>query len=707
MTPSGLLARRPSLKEKKLEPLPPSHVRETNWTQLKSKLRRRRGPETTDRTTPLAANASAKENTLAPGRVVYASHYPQVSHDSPFASLSEYEHGSCAPARANAFAIGVVPSADCHARDLDLEENDDEAVEADLSQQLAHVPSSNGFSPLEEPEPSPALAPEPLDPSSVFEGQLAPESLMAASVVQARRWRLRAQVRRARLIAEDLADTSFTLESLDNLSLAVPTETGPVGLDASASGSLSAAAPVSSDSGLDEVSSESVVHSAPSDLEPAGQHFEVPILRGHYDPVLQCFYIPPKISSLGGTGSAENDSRNIDEERIESARVKDSSMTTVAPPPFPRVSNSESSKIVIKVTPPTPPVTMRARYLQRNQSAKEKDIDPDSTYSVLPDPRPSNSRAESNSPDLAPVVDSERSLYDPVLQCFYLPPKISALGVTGSAGNDSRNVDEERIKSARVKDPSVTTVAPPPPTGVSDSESSKVVIKVTPPTPPVTMRAPYIQCSQSVKEGDIKPSSNYTVSTVVTGSCEREIHNLRATAGAARPPKSRPMPTAETFGSSGTLVDGSFDPVEFDVFNTFGYPANNGRIRDGEEGVSAGAKVEPLPFDAPTSPTRVTHRKPRMVKGFAGGLVPHGVRQHARAVKSTITSSLRGWGKAASRLLSARRPSQAEGNRMTSPYFDPWEGYVPPRGPSPELAQPDRSFHPPPPCIANVYVNLD
>ncbi|KAG9021050.1 hypothetical protein FS837_007615, partial [Tulasnella sp. UAMH 9824] len=387
---------------------------------------------------------------------------------------------------------------------------------------------------------------------------------------------------------------------------------------------------------------------------------------------------------------------------------------------------------------------MRAPSLPRNQPVKEKNINPDSSFLVLPDPRPSNSRAESNSPDLAPVLDSERSLYDPVLQCFYLPPKVNALGVTGSSENDAQNLDEERIERARVKDPSLTTVTPPS-AGVSNSESSKVVIKVTPPTPPVTMRASSFQRSQSVKVKDIDPNSSYlvlpdprpsksrtksksldlppraatmlaparvvdnyslplriegdqdlgtqhradahspssTVSKVVTGSVEREIHDLAATTRAARPLKSRPMPTAQTLGSSSTLVDELSDPEEFDVSRTFGYPVNDGRIRDGEEGVSARGKAEPLPFGAPISPARVTHRKPKKVKDLAGGLVPHGVRQHARAFKSTITSSLREWGNAASRLLSARRPAQVEGNRMTNPYFDPWEGYVPPRGPSP------------------------
>ncbi|KAG9035106.1 hypothetical protein FS837_002034, partial [Tulasnella sp. UAMH 9824] len=174
---SGLWTRKSSPKGDRQEPFPPCDVRETRWRQLRSKIHPRRGHKAIDLTTPLDGKVSARENALAPPKAVYSSSYRQVSEDRPFMLLSECETRSSAPTKADAF--GVVPSADCHAPILDVEENDGENIETPSSLHIPPVPSSDTVKGIEASEinpidePSSAFAPEPLDFSTLFGDSLA------------------------------------------------------------------------------------------------------------------------------------------------------------------------------------------------------------------------------------------------------------------------------------------------------------------------------------------------------------------------------------------------------------------------------------------------------------------------------------------------------------------------------------------------------
>ncbi|KAG8912601.1 hypothetical protein FRC01_005002, partial [Tulasnella sp. 417] len=164
-------------------------------------------------------------------------------------------------------------------------------------------------------------------------------------------------------------------------------------------------------------------------------------------------------------------------------------------------------------------------------------------------------------------------------------------------------------------------------------------------------------------------SSNHSPAKVVLSSVHSKNYGLTAPVGSETLSAPRRSPATQTFDSSVTLVD---EYPSLEVPNLLD--------------MTAGGKAEPLPFDAPIGSTRVIHRKSRQVKRFKGRIVLDSVRQQARAIKLSISSSLSGFGNAASRLFSGRRPAKVEGNRSFNPYFDPWEGFVPSRGPSPEYA---------------------
>ncbi|KAG8902189.1 hypothetical protein FRC00_000853, partial [Tulasnella sp. 408] len=593
-------------------------------------------------------------------------------------------------------AFGVVSSADCHDRTLDVEENDGENVEAQSPQQPPLVPSPDTVKVVEPSEINPirelssAFAPEPLDSSTLYGHGLASEYLNAALITQARRHRLRAQTRRARLVAQDLADSDFPLQTLNVLGFSGPTETGFVAADASAGGSLSAVAPVPSDTDLSEVPSESVVQSAPFALKTTPQPSELdaslnietnnchptlreslassspshslfeyqdflsgppkavehpPLLnsaedrlgdvdpeRSLYDPVLQCFYLP-KVNTVGLRSSPGDDARNDDKERIESARVKDLSLTAVAPAPLTIVSRSENCKLVNTVTPPTPPGTMRPL---RDRALNDGMIDPQNSHLVLPNPRPSKSSRILDHPGFASETPA----------------------ITRSADHHS------------------------PPLRIHRDEEVG-------PQHQTQIRA-----------------SNYSVSTVVRGSAERENDDFTATVRSETLFKPRHFRTVQTFGSSVTLVD-QFPPFATTyMIRNSGSPGYDFRVVDGES-TSAGDEAEPSSSDAPILPTPVARRKPRKAKGSSEELVRGHFYQHPRILKSRIVSSLREWGNAASRLLTAQRPAQVGENQTFSPYFDPWEGFVPPRGPSPDLIHPGVGFPTPQPSIKNIYVKFD
>lgn len=148
--------------------------------------------------------------------------------------------------------------------------------------------------------------------------------------------------------------------------------------------------------------------------------------------------------------------------------------------------------------------------------------------------------------------------------------------------------------------------------------------------------------------------------------------------------KPRHLRAAQTFGSSVTLVD------QFPPLATSNNPRTSGSTEDdfrvviGQD-ASAGDQAQPSSADAPCLPTSVPCQEPRNARAFAGRIAPSRLHQRARSFKSCIASSFREWGNAASRLFTAQRPANVGENQTFSPSFDPWEdGYIPPRGPSPE-----------------------
>ncbi|KAG8914072.1 hypothetical protein FRC01_004236 [Tulasnella sp. 417] len=199
------------------------------------------------------------------------------------------------------------------------------------------------------------------------------------------------------------------------------------------------------------------------------------------------------------------------------------------------------------------------------------------------------------------------------------------------------------------------------------------------------------------------PRLNYTVSEASASSVEQENRGLITPARSETPSTPCLAPTAQALRSSATLVD-QFSSTAT-LVNTIS-AATDVQIIHGQDDVSAVSKAKPTPTDAPISQNPVYGRRPRTVKRSTARRMLDSVRQQGRALKVSIASSLREWGNAA-KSLTVRRPAEVERNPGFNPYFDPWEGYVPSRGPSPDLIQTDDDVTPAQSSIWNVYVNLD
>ncbi|KAG9025513.1 hypothetical protein FS837_004910 [Tulasnella sp. UAMH 9824] len=162
---------------------------------------------------------------------------------------------------------------------------------------------------------------------------------------------------------------------------------------------------------------------------------------------------------------------------------------------------------------------------------------------------------------------------------------------------------------------------------------------------------------------------------------------------------------ASTFRSSGEPLDRSPSLPKLGPSSSAG---NDHQAADGEDDAthaSAADEAEPSLVDAPIIPTPLLTRKPIRVKRLVEVPTPHTARQQVRLLRSRVTSSLSQWGNAVSRFV--HRPAIPEGNGAINPYFDPWEGYVPPRGPSPDGIVPNDALETPKSSIWNIYVKLD
>ncbi|KAG8914442.1 hypothetical protein FRC01_004076 [Tulasnella sp. 417] len=199
---------------------------------------------------------------------------------------------------------------------------------------------------------------------------------------------------------------------------------------------------------------------------------------------------------------------------------------------------------------------------------------------------------------------------------------------------------------------------------------------------------------------------NDTVSEISARSVEQENRGLTTPARSETPSISCLASTAQVLGSSLTLVDRFSSTATLQTLVNTVSAATDVQIIHGQDDVSAVGKAKPTPTDVPISPIPVYGRRPRTVKRSTARRMLDSVRQQGRALKVSIASSLREWGNAA-KSLTVRRPAEVERNPGVNPYFDPWEGYVPSRGPSPDLVQTDDDVTPAQSSIWNVYINLD
>ncbi|KAG8925214.1 hypothetical protein FRC01_010485 [Tulasnella sp. 417] len=173
------------------------------------------------------------------------------------------------------------------------------------------------------------------------------------------------------------------------------------------------------------------------------------------------------------------------------------------------------------------------------------------------------------------------------------------------------------------------------------------------------------------------------------------------------PPPVQPSPTArpsrlnarvaQTFTDSGDSF-GDFSPATSQISGPITTSVDSaGEFINTDVTWSAAGEAEPSSDAAPIQSP---------VGRLSETLAPPPIRRQARAFTSRITSSLREWGNAASRLLTGRRTANGEGIGTSNASFDPWEGFVPPRGPSPDLT-PDDDNGAPKSNIWNIYVKLD
>ncbi|KAG9034208.1 hypothetical protein FS837_002257 [Tulasnella sp. UAMH 9824] len=823
MTLSGLWSRKSTPKEKRPEPLPPNHLPETHWTRVKSKLFHRRDHQAAGHPTYLDASMSVETRTDQPkGRLPFQIISPrssvpaprrsvahrlspdnalsgsqavdfrsssQLPQDSSFSNfVSEYESISLAPPRANTF--GVTPYTGPGVRAVDREEKAGDNVEARWSEQL---------SPCELSSP---CAPELSNASPRYEGEVPGICLSTASMAQAVRQRLRAQTRRARLIAEDLASPGFSLDDLSILNTVGPAETDGVVVNGAgesainSAGSVVAAAPTAPDSGLYETSLEAIVRNVASDeqatAQPSQSHESFDAETTNLDPTSRTsrassssshsvFAFDHPLSDPARTFE-NRASPNPPEEKefeceldsVESAGGEAPSSAAAPVTTIPS-SHSRSYEWVLKaITPCTQPeeeASMDNQPLQHSTA---------SSYSCSP--RSRNSQASSSSSEspfeydyivsapptadrtaAAAFVETQRSppeteeprkndfegLPNGLVHGSFPLARANDVGLTGSAEAGCMTVGGKRVESAGDEGSPSLPAAPLPPTVVLRFTPCNMVIVVTPPSPSASIRPSESQTyakGMGVNRATSRPALHHPQRTNSTPKA------LQGPAIAVKPLPvknySRPFrPAADQVVSSApylrpskrtvpkvdaSLVERNPDSQNVHIKNErllstsrpFGSPresedqltffdmiALGGRIDnpyqtvDGVGVSSAADEAEPSLRVEPIHPTLLP-RKFARVKRSADEPTSHRVQHQARALTSRVTSLVSKWVKAVSKFV--RRPERLEEATAFNPSFDPWEeGYVPPRGPSPDEIAPNDALAPVMSSIWNVYVNLD
>ncbi|KAG8917879.1 hypothetical protein FRC01_002155 [Tulasnella sp. 417] len=613
--------------------------------------------------------------------------------------------------------FGATVSTECQAPLLDVEANVGEVTAHVPSHDLPPVPSSDGITvPIQTRERALARELSVTYTPELFDALLQQQTdevsamLRTAGLAQSRRRRLRAATTRARRIAEDLASPEFSFEALNVVVPAGPADDGPAvnseeDTDSSASddaGPSSTVAPVSSNPLSHENPSEPTIHTAspvvPNVAEPSEiNHFldseEVdptstcspdreswasfaylislfdddeyfsPLLRGEldlegpaencqapinseegedvaaerssYDPVLQCYSIA-RTDNRSMNDSAEIESRINRRERGTSAADEARSSSFVAPTPSTAHLRPEHSEIVIKLTPPSPPSSIKPS--QSNPFAPTTEMNWYTSHRRPHHPRVSSSSATS---DRSGLVDRQAD----------------GLTVTISAETLSRYLRN----------------GCQPASGGAGASQHLVVV------PPANRTA--VETPRALVERE-----------VITHNTPSKIQALSAARSSGPNAK-----VAQTATDSADSFD-NLSPATTQISGpTTAYvDSAGGSINTGVTWSAAG-EAEPSSDATPI-------RSP--VRRLSEALASRPIRRQARAFTSRITSSVRGWGNAASRLFTGRRTANDEGTGTFNQSFDPWEGFIPPRGPSPDPT-PDDDIAPPKSNIWNIYVKLD
>ncbi|KAG8915019.1 hypothetical protein FRC01_003830, partial [Tulasnella sp. 417] len=518
--------------------------------------------------------------------------------------------------------------------------------------------------------------------------------------------------------------------------------------------------------------------------------------RSSYDPVLQSFSVATA-DNRSMNGSAEIESRIIRRERDTSAEDEAPASSLAAPTQSPSHLRPEPTQIVIQITPEStiqttsPAVPNAAKPSEVNASLDSEYVDlsgtcsPDraswasstSLISLLSDDYffspllRGELELEGSANNFQPVINLEegkaiatrRSSYDLELQSFSVA-RAENRSMNCSAEIGSRIIRREYDMSVEDEAPASSLAAPTQSPSHLRPEPSQIVIQLTPPSPPSTIKPSQInqfalsremnwytshrrphhgpvsyssaqydrpglvgradgvpvtisaealsrylsngcqpagsQVRTSQHLGDVPPA-NPTAFEVPRALVEREANRHN------NPPQVQPSPTArpsrpnaraaQTFTDSGDSF-GDFSPATSQISGPITASVDSAG-ESTNKGVtwSAAGEAEPLSDAAPIQSP---------VGRFSEALASPPIRRQARAFTSRITSSLREWGNAASRLLTGRRTTNVEGTATFNPSFDPWDGFVPPQGPSPDPI-PDDDIELPKSNIWNIYVKLD
>ncbi|KAG9041190.1 hypothetical protein FS837_012633 [Tulasnella sp. UAMH 9824] len=311
-------------------------------------------------------------------------------------------------------------------------------------------------------------------------------------------------------------------------------------------------------------------------------------------------------------------------------------------------------------------------------------------------------------------------------------PLAAGVGLTGSAETGCSAIGGERDESAGDEGYSSLPAAPLLPTAVLRFKPCNMVVIVTPPSPPPTTRpsesqiyakgmgmnraisrpalrrpqransksqadSSYLVFRESAIVAKALPVQNYSrpfrpAKDQAVGSAayvrpsKRTVPKVAASLVEQKPDAQNvhitnkaPISTSRPFGSPSE----SEDHLTFlDMIALGGRIDNPDQTFDGVDVSSAADEAEPSLRVEPIHPTLLPPKLAR-VKRSADEPTSHLVHHQARALTSRVTSSVSKWVKAVSKFV--RRPERLEETPAFNPSFDPWEeGYVPPRGPSPE-----------------------